>query len=86
MAQNLIMGDVRRYNPWLNLDCPNLRVATPVLRSVLCLGPQDADITVTAPVPGRPTAAPGTGDGYTVNPINPPEGGEVAERTALRCG
>ncbi|KZL82777.1 carbohydrate-binding module family 50 protein [Colletotrichum incanum] len=85
MAQNLTLGDVRRYNPWLNLDCPNIHVAAPVLRSVLCLGPQGADITTTAPVTIGPTAAPGPGDGYTAVPVNPPEGAEVAEGNTVRC-
>ncbi|OHE95667.1 hypothetical protein CORC01_09099 [Colletotrichum orchidophilum] len=77
---------VCRYSPWLNIDCPNLHVATPVLGSVLCLGPQGADITTTAPLPSGPTAPPGPGDGYTTVPVDPPEGAVVAESTTLRCG
>jgi hypothetical protein len=86
MAQNLTLGDIRRYNPWLNLDCPNLHVATPVLGSVLCLGPQGANVTTTATLPSGPTAAPAPGDGYTDVPVDPPKGATVAEGTTLRCG
>ncbi|XP_014555283.1 carbohydrate-binding module family 50 protein [Bipolaris victoriae FI3] len=86
MAQNLTLGDIRRYNPWLNLDCPNLHVATPVLGSVLCLGAQGANVTTTATLPTGPTAAPAPGDGYTDAPVDPPKGSTVAEGTTLRCG
>lgn len=86
MAQNLKLGDVRHYNPWLNLDCPNFHVATPVLANVLCLGPESANVTTIALLPSGPTAVPAPGDGYRDAPVGPPKGVAVAGGTTLRCG
>lgn len=86
-AQNLTLGDVRRYNSWLNLDCPNLQVASAVLGHVLCLGPQGANVTTTATIAPAPTSDPGAnGDGYTTALVDPPADTEVAKGTTLRCG
>ena len=85
-AHNLPAGTVRRHNPWLDLDCPDLHLISETYGRVLCLGDQAVNVTTTATAGPGPTAMPGPGEGYTDRVVAPPENATVAEGTTLRCG
>lgn len=53
VENNYEIGDVRRYNPWVEFDCSNLHTTTSVYGHVICLGSKEgSSYTATAPIPG----------------------------------
>ncbi|OBT56198.1 hypothetical protein VE04_02872 [Pseudogymnoascus sp. 24MN13] len=86
IAKDMKQGDVRLYNAWVELDCPNLQVASAVFGKVLCLGQQASDYTTTATVSPVATDVPNPGNGYTGFPVAPPMNATVATGTTLHCG
>ncbi|KAA8650192.1 uncharacterized protein ATNIH1004_002873 [Aspergillus tanneri] len=76
---------IRKYNPWLDLDCSNLQVVSDsAYGHVLCVFPQAGNSTTTAP-DTNPTV-PDYSDGYAIPEIPPPTNASVAEGTTMRCG
>ncbi|ROW03584.1 hypothetical protein VPNG_07187 [Cytospora leucostoma] len=80
------LGSVRRYNAWLDMDCPNLQVASAVLGSVLCQGPQGSEVSTTTALPPLWMPRQGRVMGFMSVLMNPPAGVPVTEGTTLRCG
>lgn len=78
------IGDVRRYNAWVEWDCTNLQVTTEVYGHVICMGIQGT-YTATKPIPGV-TLTPGESTGYIEGVVAPPANATVADRTTRRCG
>jgi hypothetical protein len=84
--QSYEIGDVRRYNPWVEFDCSNLQSTTGIHGHVICLGNQGGSTyTATAPIPGV-TLGPGEHGGYVQGIVAPPSNATVADGTTLRCG
>ncbi|OKP10023.1 hypothetical protein PENSUB_4576 [Penicillium subrubescens] len=79
------VGDVRRYNPWVEFDCSNLQSTTPSFGHVICLRDSDESYTATAPIPGV-TISPGRSSGYSRTVVDPPSNATVANGTTLKCG
>ncbi|KAJ5613709.1 hypothetical protein N7528_007363 [Penicillium herquei] len=79
------IGDVRKYNSWVEWDCSNLQSSTDFWGHVICLGTQGGTYTATAPVPGV-TLAPEQSTGYSNLRVAPPSNATVAEGTTLKCG
>lgn len=86
VENNYEIGDVRRYNPWVEFDCSNLHTTTSVYGHVICLGSKEgSSYTATAPIPGV-TLGPGVHTGYVEGIVAPPSNATVADGTTLRCG
>ncbi|KAI2907774.1 CAZyme family GH55 [Aspergillus niger] len=81
-AQPIGFGEVRRYNPWLNVDCTNLQTTRQVHGSVLCLSPQGGSHNVT----GTGSPCPGISDGYTNVVQYAPTNSTIAKGTTCYCG
>ncbi|KAJ5710984.1 hypothetical protein N7488_005140 [Penicillium malachiteum] len=79
------IGDVRKYNSWVEWDCSNLQSSTDFWGHVICLGTQGGTYNATAPVPGV-TLAPEQNTGYSNLRVAPPSNATVAEGTTLKCG
>lgn len=79
------VGDVRKYNSWVEWDCSNLQISTEFWGHVICLGVQGGTYTATGPVPGV-TLTPGPSTGYSEFIVAPPSNTTVAEGTTLKCG
>lgn len=85
LAGGYDLGDVRKYNSWVEWDCANLQPSTDFWGRVICLGSQGGTYTATAPVSGV-TLAPGASTGYSDLLVAPPSNATVAEGTTLKCG
>lgn len=79
------VGDVRKYNPWVEFDCSNLQSTTHAFGHVICLGASGGSYTATAPIPGV-TLAPGQTSEYLKTAVDPPSNATVADGTTLKCG
>jgi hypothetical protein len=85
LAQDLDIGAVRRYNPWLNFWCDNLQTTTWTNGHTICLTPQAGYYNITDPIPGV-LIAPGESTGYMTAAIAPPSNATVANGTTPYCG
>ncbi|KAJ5895859.1 uncharacterized protein N7473_005258 [Penicillium subrubescens] len=84
-VQDLDIGTVRRYNPWINFWCDNLQTTIWTNGRTICLTPQVGYYNITDPIPGE-LIAPGESTGYTGTAIPPPSNATVANGTTLYCG
>ncbi|KAK2846374.1 hypothetical protein FQN49_005788 [Arthroderma sp. PD_2] len=83
-ANNIRMGKLKAFNPWINFGCTNLHTSSTVYGSVLCLAPQAGTYS---PIVSPPNSEPPTtGDGYSRISVPPPANSTVAEGTTLKCG
>jgi hypothetical protein len=85
LDQDLALGDVRKYNSWIDYWCDNLQTTTWTHGHTLCLSPQGGIFNATNPIPGE-NIAPGSSTGYTGRVIPAPAEATVAEGTTLYCG
>ncbi|CAF3635715.1 unnamed protein product [Fusarium graminearum] len=79
-------GDIRRFNPWINFDCSNLKGASEVFGKVLCAAPQNGEYKHDGPGGDGDTTTPHPDTGYTLNPTDPPKGSTAATGTTTKCG
>ncbi|KAH8890447.1 hypothetical protein GQ53DRAFT_824588 [Thozetella sp. PMI_491] len=77
-------GDVRKYNPWISLECDNLQAASNIAYGhILCLSPQNG--IHNSSLSGDSTTVPAPADGYGTAIVEPPAGVTVAQGTTLNC-
>ncbi|KAM0344969.1 hypothetical protein ACHAPU_006847 [Fusarium lateritium] len=81
----LAIDTLRFYNSWLDFGCTNLHPATDFYGKSICISPQGGTFTGGVPE-SAPTPNPSRGDGYTREPVAPPEGAEIADKTTRNCG
>jgi hypothetical protein len=84
LANNLTIGRLRDFNPWLDLACSNLHTSAAVFGNVVCVSALgNATASPAAPQSNSPTAQ----TGYVLDETWPPEGAILAVGTNLtNCG
>jgi hypothetical protein len=81
-ATGLLEDDIRRFNPWIDFGCSNIKKATLTYGKILCKSPPggeftyEGDDTKTDPAHGE----------YADEIATPPAGATVAPGTTTRCG
>lgn len=86
-ANDLDSGALRRYNPWINFECNNLKAAGDAFGWVLCAAPQNGGTNYTgAGSQFGDTTTPDTGSDYTTYAVDPPGNASVALGTSTECG
>ena len=84
IAEGVRLGDVRRYNAWVNYDCSNLVEASErAYGRVICLSPQNGASNDDDVDNGSAIPHPNFGWGMNYNP--PPENSTLAPGTAELC-
>ncbi|KAF5237099.1 hypothetical protein FAUST_6239 [Fusarium austroamericanum] len=81
----LELDTLRFYNSWIDHACENLHISTDFYGKSICVSPQGGVFTEGVPE-SRPTPNPSRGDGYSHEPVAPPENAKVAEKTTRNCG
>ena len=85
-VHDLVPGDIRKFNPWIDYECGNLVSGLSLFGDELCAGPQGGLHTISGPGADDDTTIPRPGNGYTYNAVAAPKGATVATGTTLRCG
>lgn len=83
---DLLPGDIRRFNPWVNYECSNPVPGLTLWGDKLCGGPQGGQHTIVGPGSDGDTTIPRPGGGYTHNAVAAPKGVTIATGTTKRCG
>lgn len=78
------VGDVRKYNRWVNVDCTNMDAVRASYGSTICLGPLFGDAEIGINFEGN--VVPKYSDGYNSKFAPSPEGVAVAAGTTRHCG
>ncbi|KAF4447803.1 LysM domain protein [Fusarium austroafricanum] len=83
-TNQLQLGRVQLYNPWVGFDCVDLQAFTFVYGTVLCFGSQFGQHNSSSN--GIDTTTLRVQDPYTYDKITPPKGAKIPKGTTERCG
>ncbi|KAL5327261.1 hypothetical protein ACEPPN_004955 [Leptodophora sp. 'Broadleaf-Isolate-01'] len=83
-TNEMMPGDVQRYNPWVGYGCVNLLSSSVTYGKIICLSPQNGPHAGT--IAGNDTTTPVITGGYTEDMVAPPMNVNIPAGTTLYCG
>lgn len=81
---DIAVGDVKKYNRWIGVDCKNIEAIRASYGNTICLGPLFGDAEIGINPDGN--VIPEGSDGYNSTLTPPPAGVAVATGTTRHCG